>query len=117
MSTEEPEQGSTPRMDPSIERGMFLPRLSRRDLLKYAGMGAGAIGLSALLEACGVKGASVSQNNTGPTATPSSGPGSATSAAPSRRSRRASPAPSNTSASRMFAAPTKSATKAVRGRS
>ena len=77
MSTEEPEQGSTPRMDPSIERGMFLPRLSRRDLLKYAGMGAGAIGLSAFLEACGVKGAAVSQT-TGPTATPSSGPGSAT---------------------------------------
>jgi len=70
MSTEEPEQGSTPRMDPSIERRMFLPRLSRRDLLKYAGMGAGAIGLSAFLEACGVKGAAVSQT-TGPTATPS----------------------------------------------
>jgi spermidine/putrescine transport system substrate-binding protein len=41
-------------MDPSILRGMTQRRLSRRDLLKYAGTGAGAMSLAAFLAACGV---------------------------------------------------------------
>jgi spermidine/putrescine transport system substrate-binding protein len=43
-------------IDPSIARGLTQPRLSRRNVLKYAGIGAGALGLSAFLEACGVSG-------------------------------------------------------------
>ncbi len=43
-------------MDPSIWRGLTQRRLSRRDLLRYAGVGAGAMGLSAFLAACGTKG-------------------------------------------------------------
>jgi spermidine/putrescine transport system substrate-binding protein len=42
--------------DPSVVRGLAAPRLSRRQLLASAGTGAGALGLSALLAACGVKG-------------------------------------------------------------
>ncbi|MGH9302856.1 MAG: extracellular solute-binding protein [Acidimicrobiales bacterium] len=40
--------------DPSIVRGMTERRLSRRQMLRYSGLGAGALGMSALLEACGV---------------------------------------------------------------
>ncbi len=43
-------------LDPSIARGLAAPRLSRRQLLSGAGAGAGALGFSALLAACGVKG-------------------------------------------------------------
>ena len=43
-------------LDPSIRRGLTQRRYSRRNLLKYAGMGAGALGVSAFLEACGVSG-------------------------------------------------------------
>jgi spermidine/putrescine transport system substrate-binding protein len=43
-------------MDPAVFRGLTQRRLSRRDLLKYAGSGAGALGLGALLAACGVSG-------------------------------------------------------------
>jgi spermidine/putrescine transport system substrate-binding protein len=46
-----------PHVDPAIWRGLTQPRLSRRDMLKYAGAGAGAFGLSALASACGVQGA------------------------------------------------------------
>jgi spermidine/putrescine transport system substrate-binding protein len=42
--------------DPSLLRGHTMPRVSRRDLFRYAGMGAGAMGLSSVLAACGVKG-------------------------------------------------------------
>jgi spermidine/putrescine transport system substrate-binding protein len=45
-----------PNVDPAWVRGMTMPRMSRRDLLKYAGAGAGALGLSAFLAACGVEG-------------------------------------------------------------
>jgi spermidine/putrescine transport system substrate-binding protein len=50
-----------PLRDPSIIRGLAAPRLSqqrlsRRQLLASAGTGAGALGMSALLAACGVKG-------------------------------------------------------------
>jgi spermidine/putrescine transport system substrate-binding protein len=43
-------------MDPALFRGLTQRRLSRRDLLKYAGTGAGALGLGAVLAACGVSG-------------------------------------------------------------
>jgi spermidine/putrescine transport system substrate-binding protein len=57
-------------IDPAIWRGLTQPRLSRRDMLRYAGAGAGALGLSALASACGVKGVT-------PTAANSTGVGSA----------------------------------------
>jgi spermidine/putrescine transport system substrate-binding protein len=44
-------------VDPSIWRGLTQPRISRRQLLASAGAGAGAFGVAALLSACGVKGA------------------------------------------------------------
>lgn len=45
-------------IDPSLLRGLTQRRLSRRDVLKYAGAGAGAMGLSAFLAACGASGTS-----------------------------------------------------------
>jgi spermidine/putrescine transport system substrate-binding protein len=42
-------------VDPSLLRGLTQRRLSRRDVMRYAGAGAGAMGLSAFLAACGVK--------------------------------------------------------------
>ena len=49
-------------IDPSVWRGLTQPRLSRRQLLTSAGAGAGALGISGILSACGVKGVST---NTG----------------------------------------------------
>jgi spermidine/putrescine transport system substrate-binding protein len=46
-------------IDPSIWRGMTQRRMSRRQMLRAAGTGAGALGVSAFLAACGVKGATV----------------------------------------------------------
>jgi spermidine/putrescine transport system substrate-binding protein len=46
-----------PGTDPSIWRGMTQRRMSRRQMLRAAGTGAGALGVSAFLAACGVKGA------------------------------------------------------------
>ncbi len=43
---------AVPGMDPSLWRGLTLPRMTRRQMLSAAGAGAGA----ALLAACGVKG-------------------------------------------------------------
>ena len=54
-----------PRMDPAWIRGMTQRRMSRRDLFRYAGAGAGALGLSSILAACGVSGEA---QTTGPTA-------------------------------------------------
>jgi spermidine/putrescine transport system substrate-binding protein len=45
-----------PALDPSVLRGLTQRRMSRRDLLKAAGTGAGALGLSSILAACGVSG-------------------------------------------------------------
>jgi spermidine/putrescine transport system substrate-binding protein len=42
--------------DPAWIRGMTQRRLSRRDVLRFAGAGAGALGLSSVLAACGVEG-------------------------------------------------------------
>src|SRR6266849_1106628 len=53
-----------PGLDPSILRGLTQPRLSRRQLLRSAGTGAGALGVSAFLAACGVKGATTSSGST-----------------------------------------------------
>ncbi len=52
----DPEQ---PGMDPSIWRGLSMPRMSRRQILKSAGTGAGAVGIGAFLAACGVSGTKV----------------------------------------------------------
>src|SRR5215469_6894185 len=49
-------------IDPSVWRGLTQPRLSRLQLLTSAGAGAGALGISGILSACGVKGVST---NTG----------------------------------------------------
>jgi spermidine/putrescine transport system substrate-binding protein len=54
-----------PGQDPAWIRGMTRRRMSRRDVLRYAGVGAGAFGLSSILAACGVGGEAQS---TGPTA-------------------------------------------------
>jgi spermidine/putrescine transport system substrate-binding protein len=45
-------------IDPALLRGLTQRRFSRRDMLKYAGLGAGALGLEAFLAACGVSGTS-----------------------------------------------------------
>jgi len=44
-----------PTIDPAFLRGLTQRRLSRRDLIRYAGVGAGALSLSSFLAACGVK--------------------------------------------------------------
>ncbi len=49
-------------VDPSIMRGLTQSRLSRRDMLKTAGAGLGALGLSALGSACGVQGATATSS-------------------------------------------------------
>ncbi|MGA9162066.1 MAG: spermidine/putrescine ABC transporter substrate-binding protein [Actinomycetota bacterium] len=51
--------------DPAWIRGMTQRRMSRRDLFRYAGAGAGALGISSILAACGVSGEA---QTTGPTA-------------------------------------------------
>src|ERR1700746_869496 len=51
-------------MDPSVWRGLTQRRLSRREVLRSAGAGAGALGIGAFLAACGVKGASTSSGFT-----------------------------------------------------
>jgi spermidine/putrescine transport system substrate-binding protein len=65
-------QGETP-VDPSLWRGLTQPRLSRRQVLASAGTGAGALGLSAFLAACGVKGTTAPAG----TASPAGGVGTA----------------------------------------
>jgi spermidine/putrescine transport system substrate-binding protein len=58
-------------IDPAMWRGLTQRRLSRRNVLRSAGAGAGALGVGAFLAACGVKGATVNQNTQS-----SNGPGS-----------------------------------------
>ncbi|MDP9225842.1 MAG: extracellular solute-binding protein [Actinomycetota bacterium] len=55
-------------VDMSLLRGMTQPRVSRRDALKYAGAGVGAMGLSAFLAACGVSGSNATKTKTGSSA-------------------------------------------------
>jgi hypothetical protein len=57
--------------DPSLWRGLTRPRLSqqgmsRRQLLRSAGAGAGALGVGAFLAACGVKGATTTSSGSTP---------------------------------------------------
>jgi spermidine/putrescine transport system substrate-binding protein len=59
-------------IDPATWRGLTQRRLSRRNVLRSAGAGAGALGVGAFLAACGVKGATVANHNT-----QAGGPGSA----------------------------------------
>ena len=59
-------ESNDPALDPSIWRGLTQRRMSRRQMLRATGTGAGALGVSAFLAACGVKGAAVA----GPTAKP-----------------------------------------------
>src|SRR2546425_8088515 len=73
MNHDDKDPHDLPGIDPSILRGMSGPRISRRDLLKYAGMGAGAFGLAAFLEACGVKGTGSATNTPGASSSPSAG--------------------------------------------
>ncbi len=54
-----------PASDTAWMRGMTRRGMSRRDVLRYAGVGAGALGLSSILAACGVEGEG---QTTGPTA-------------------------------------------------
>src|SRR5262249_46809121 len=68
----QPENAAGPN-DPAIRGGRTQPRVSRRQVLRSAGAGAGALGLGAFLAACGVKGATA----TNPSTQSSSGPGSA----------------------------------------
>ena len=56
--SEQSSPSNRPQIDAPLLRGMTQRRISRRDLLKYAGAGAGAMGLSAFLAACGVSGTS-----------------------------------------------------------
>jgi spermidine/putrescine transport system substrate-binding protein len=60
-------------LDPSILRGLTQRRMSRREMLTAAGTGAGALGVTAFLAACGVKGATVAN----PAATKPGGVGTA----------------------------------------
>ena len=53
MSEERRNKGVPP-IDPALLRGLTQRRITRRDLFRYAGAGAGAVGLSSLLAACGV---------------------------------------------------------------
>lgn len=46
----------SPRLHPSMIAGMTNQRFSRRGLLRSAGLGVGMLGLSAVLDACGVQG-------------------------------------------------------------
>jgi spermidine/putrescine transport system substrate-binding protein len=54
-----------PTIDPAFLRGLTQSRLSRRDLIRYAGVGAGALSLSAILAACGVKSSGASAGTSG----------------------------------------------------
>jgi spermidine/putrescine transport system substrate-binding protein len=51
-------------LDPAIWRGLTQRRVSRRNVLRSAGAGAGALGIGAFLAACGVKGATVANHTT-----------------------------------------------------
>jgi spermidine/putrescine transport system substrate-binding protein len=51
--------------DPSLLRGATMRRMSRRDLFRYAGVGAGALSLASILAACGVEGSSSTSAGSG----------------------------------------------------
>jgi spermidine/putrescine transport system substrate-binding protein len=53
-----------PQVDPALLRGMTQRRYSRRDMLRYAGIGSGALAASAVLSACGVSGGKAKKTET-----------------------------------------------------
>jgi spermidine/putrescine transport system substrate-binding protein len=58
------DQNPTPRaLDPALARGLTEPRYTRAEMLKSAGMGAGALSLGALMAACGVSGTAAKKSN------------------------------------------------------
>jgi spermidine/putrescine transport system substrate-binding protein len=63
-------------IDPALFRGLTQRRLSRRDMLRYTGMGAGALGLGAFLAACGT-GGTTSGTGSGGSKLPNAGMGTA----------------------------------------
>jgi spermidine/putrescine transport system substrate-binding protein len=64
-------------IDPSLWRGLTESRYSRRQMLRYAGMGAGTAGLAAFLAACGTKGALPSGGSGGSAKLPNANVGTA----------------------------------------
>lgn len=64
MTDHDHDHGNFPGIDPAFIRGLTQSRMSRRDLLRSAGVGAGALSLGAILAACGVKGTTNAQKNT-----------------------------------------------------
>jgi spermidine/putrescine transport system substrate-binding protein len=52
-------------VDPALLRGITGRRFSRRDLFRYAGIGAGALSLSALATACHIPGAAANAGSAG----------------------------------------------------
>jgi spermidine/putrescine transport system substrate-binding protein len=64
MSEQNDSAQAQPFADPSVWRGLTQPRMSRRQLLASAGTGAGMLGVSAILAACGVKGTTGSGGKT-----------------------------------------------------
>jgi spermidine/putrescine transport system substrate-binding protein len=55
--SENEDQGPPPdALDPALARGLTEPRYTRAEVLKSAGVGAGALSLGALMAACGVSG-------------------------------------------------------------
>ena len=61
MSTEEPSGAAN--LDPALLRGLTQRRLSRRSALKTLGAGAGLVGVSALLAACGIEGSAARESD------------------------------------------------------
>ena len=55
-----------PRLDQALLRGLTQRRISRRDALRYAGMGLGAAGLTAFLASCGVGSSSAAAGSSSP---------------------------------------------------
>ena len=63
MSVSE-DQGPAPgALDPALARGLTEPRYTRAELLKSAGIGAGALGIGSLMAACGVSGTAGKQKS------------------------------------------------------
>lgn len=60
-------------LDPALLRGLTEPRISRRQLLRSAGVGIGVLGLSSVLAACGTKGVTTPTGSGGSGAGPELG--------------------------------------------
>jgi spermidine/putrescine transport system substrate-binding protein len=60
--------------DPALIRGLTQRRFDRRDVLRFAGIGAGALALSGLAEACSIPGIGVVSQQPGPKGSPTANP-------------------------------------------